>query len=204
MASAKSFIEGLKEYKRREVHGSWGKWKFQEAHSLGCWRLPGALWRREVVNYLDSLQREKLWITSQLSFVRSEETSRLKKLYDRNQEWDVELGCKSVCDERQVLRPSTTSVGFRGVVVCFFFLRRGGRVTNEGFYFTHREIPWENFTIALTRQSGSHCGFSSMSSSHITRVLEQWLMEIIHWCGTLAKNIWFNYPYNLTYGFFSF
>lgn len=57
---------------------------------------------------------------SQLSFSWSQETSRLEKLYDRIQEWDVELRCKSVCDERHVLRPTVTSLGFFGGGGIFF------------------------------------------------------------------------------------
>lgn len=69
---------------------------------------------------------------SQLSFGWSQETPRLEKLYDRIQEWNVELRCKSVCDERYVLRPRATSLGFLVGGVLGFFLRRGGGVTKEG------------------------------------------------------------------------
>lgn len=131
---------------------------------------------------------------SQLSFSSSQETSTLEKLYDRIQEWDVELRGKSVHDERHVLRPTANSLVFlRGILL---FFRRGGGSNKGRILFHSQGNTLRKFRNSFNKaESGSLCGFSNMSSSHITRVLDQWVMEIIHWSGTLAKNIWVNYPY---------
>lgn len=80
----------------------------------------------------------------------------------------------------------------RGVVL--IFLRRG--VIKWTILFHSQGNTLRTFSNSFNKaESGSHCGFSNMSSSHITRVLDQWLMEITHWSGTLAKNIWVNDAY---------